>query len=65
MSLPRSRFLLRVGTRVDAAISTVETDAAFIVIGNLSFVDIVIPRHIHVIHRTVIEKAPILPTAPS
>jgi len=56
-------FLLGGSTHLDAAGSAVEANTAFVAIVYFFVVDIVDSLNVHVVHRTVIVKVSVVPTA--
>src|SRR5271169_3742292 len=65
MSLTCRCFLLRVGTRNDSAIATVEADAVVSAVVNPFIVDIVNARSVYAAFRTVIKEVSVIPAATS
>ncbi len=62
--LTRSRFLLRSGASVDAALTTVVADARrVVVVHHRGVVHVVNLRHVHVIHRTVVIEVVVVPAS--
>src|SRR5208337_4547789 len=62
MSLTRRRLLFRPWTRVDSTVAAVVADVVLVVVDHGRVVNIVNVGDVHVVHRTVVEKVPAVPT---
>src|SRR5258707_14104663 len=63
VSLTRYSLLLRSRTRVDPAIAAVVADVVHVVVDYRCVVNVVDLSNVHIVHRTVIEEASVLPTS--